>query len=124
MKILLFLSILLIGASSAKAQEGCAVSNPGDSSKYIAQGVWNLPVEVMKDAAKQTYFDLLDAIHDTSSAPFNKAHFDSVLNRYDYWRKLVSAKLTDKKAQTDFYNWIIAEARAAGKLTYDSAKKG
>jgi hypothetical protein len=117
---LIFGFLVAIG-SSLKAQTGtgCDLSSPADSVKYAQ--VWNFPIEVLKDAARDSYFKVMDIMND--SLPFRKETFDTALNRYDYWRKVVDLKLTDKKDRDEFHNWIVAEARAAGKLKYDPAKK-
>jgi hypothetical protein len=115
MKYLLVLTMFVAFLSSAKAQEGCTATNPGDSVKYSQ--VWNIPIKVLKDAAKDSYFKILDIMND--STPFNKDTFNIALNRYDYWRKVVDLKLANKKDRDEFHNWVVSAARAAGKLKYD-----
>ena len=119
MKSLLVFSICAFAMFSAKAQIGCGLSNPSDSAKYAQ--VWNWSLPELKEAAKTSYFKVMDMIN--QKIPFTKEGFDTALNEYDYWRKVVDLKLSAKKDRDEFHNWIVAEARAAGKLTYDIGKK-
>lgn len=120
MKSLLFLAITAIFMSSATAQEGCNVPNPADSAKYIASGVWRLSIPELKEAAKESYFKLLDMIN--NKVPYTRGAFDTALSQYDYLRTAVDLKLSTKKERDEFYAWIVGEARAAGKLTYEAKK--
>jgi hypothetical protein len=49
---------------------------------------------------------------------FSKERFDTLLNRYEYWRTVVDLKLKSKKEKEDFHNWVVAEARKEGKLNH------
>jgi hypothetical protein len=122
MKSLLFLIVLSVCAFSVNAQkgEGCDLLNPGDSVNYVQ--VWNWSIGELKEAAKQSYFNLCDVINDKTS-PFDKEKLDKALDQYDYWRKVVGLKLSNKKDRDAFYGWIVAQARIAGKLTYKEDKK-
>jgi hypothetical protein len=111
MKYILF--VLLIGSSFlAKAQTGCDPINPADSAKYAQ--VWNWSMDELQEAAKTTYFNLLDSMN--KKTPCVKGGFEKALNQYEYWRKVIGLKLTNKKDRDDFYNQVVSEAKAAGKL--------
>ncbi len=119
MKKLLFLSALTIFIGCAKAQTACDALNPGDSVKYAQ--VWNWSIDELKEAAKTSYFAVLDMINDKS--PYTKEGFEKALNQFEYWRKVVDLKLVNKKDRDEFHNWLAAEARSAGKVKYDPFKK-
>jgi hypothetical protein len=107
--------IFLIGfASVAHAQSGCGILDPGDSVKYSQ--VWNWSMPELKEAAKTCYFKVMDMIN--QRIPFTKEGFDTALNQYEYWQKVVDLKLTTKKDRDEFHNWIVAEARKEGKLNH------
>ena len=119
MKSLLIFALLIAISSTAKSQKGCDLINPADSVKYAQ--VWDWSIGEMKEAARTSYFNVLDMINDKTT-PYDSAKFVKALNQYDYWRTVVGLKLSNKKDRDEFYNWIVAEARAAGKLTYDEKK--
>jgi hypothetical protein len=119
-KLLFIVSTFMVVCLAAKAQNGCGLSNPADSAKYAQ--VWQWSIGELKEAAKTSYFNVLDMMNDKTT-PFDKEKFEKVLNQYNYWRTVVGLKLSNKKDKDAFYNWIVAEARAAGKLTYKEDKK-
>lgn len=109
--------ILLCAGVVAHAQEGCGLTNPGDSAKYTSSPVWNWSIDELKDAAKQSYFYLQDVIN--NKVEYSKDSFEKALKKYAYWRGFVDFKLSNKKDRDDFHNWIASQARIAGKLTYN-----
>lgn len=111
-KVVTMLAVLLCLGTMASAQTPCSV--PADSAKYIKAGVWNWSVDEMKEAAKGLYFQMWDNMSDKS------AKYDStIVDRFFFWRTAVDLKLSEKKDRDDFHNWLVAEARAAGKLKYE-----
>jgi|SRR5579863_320659 len=116
------LFIFLIGVSFlAKSQEGCGQYNPGDSVKYIPSGIWQWSIGELKEAAKEQYFKVLDYMSEKTTT-YDSAVFSNTLDRFAYWREVVDLKLSDKKEMDDFHNWLVSEARASGKLTYQNIK--
>lgn len=112
--------IFLLGAGTvAHAQQGCPTLNPGDSVKYAQ--VWNWSIGELKESAKQSYFHVLDVMH--QKVGFTKEGFEKALDQYEYWRTVVDLKLTNKKDRDDFHNWIASQAKIAGKLTYKEDDK-
>jgi len=106
---------LLFVSCMAKAQTACDL-NPADSTKYITSGIWYWSVPELKEAAKNSYFSVLDMMNGRTQ--FSKERFDTLLNRYEYWRTVVDLKLKSKKEKDDFHNWVVAEARKEGKLNH------
>jgi hypothetical protein len=114
--------ILLIGISFlSKAQDGCGTYNPADSVKYIPSGIWQWSIGELKEAAKEPYFKMIDYVSDKTT-PYDSAAFSNIIDRFIYWREVVDLKLSDKKERSDFSNWLVSEARAAGKLNYQEDK--
>lgn len=68
----------------------------------------------LKDSAKVYYFQTLEMMN-VRRPGWTREAFDSVNNKYDYYREAVLGKIK-KEDQQAFFNWLVSEARATGKL--------
>jgi hypothetical protein len=78
----------------------------------------DIPLSQLKDSAKCYYFKVFDIMNDKTAWTMDK--FDFVLKRFSYYRKAVLTRIKKEKDKQAFHNWLVAEARAAGKINNPS----